>query len=92
MHPEETLRRLCRRYGVPLEIGGRLLPLVERAAAGTPEVRRHLLAVVKATLAHDAAEVASQDHELARRRRLEEHLDRNALVAVARVLHRWGAA
>ncbi|MCC7013215.1 MAG: hypothetical protein IT454_11685 [Planctomycetes bacterium] len=78
MSPERKLERLCRRHRVPLSIGQRLLPLVERAARADSELRRRLLDVVEATLARDAEELSHA-----------EHLDERCLIAVASKLHRW---
>ena len=83
MSPQHTLARLCRRFHVPFEDAEHLLPLVTRATSATDvRVRRSLLNVVESTL-----------HRLAEQRRyrqnLETHLERQYLLALAAVLHRW---
>lgn len=73
-----TLDRLCRLHGVPLTTGRRLLPLVERAEAAPPVLRRLLLRVVEATLERDAEELS-----------LQRGADERCLAAVAAALHGW---
>ena len=78
MDPEATLRRLCRQHRVPFASARRLTPLLRRAAGASLEVRRNLLAVVEAALACEAEAIARR-----------ERLERQALLGVASVLHRW---
>ena len=75
---QRKLDRLCRRHGVPLAIGARLLPLLERAEQSNADVRRKLIAVIEATLACDADAI----------RRREEQ-EQRYLIAVAAALHAW---
>lgn len=82
MNAETQLRRMCARLGLPFHLGARLLPLVERALRSPEDVRTRLLALVEANLAHSA-----RDHK--KGRTLQERLDSEVLVAVARVLHAW---
>lgn len=82
MNAESQLRRMCARLGLPFHLGTRLLPLVERALRSPEDVRERLLALVEANLAHCARD-HKQGHSL------QERLDTEVLVAVARVLHAW---
>jgi hypothetical protein len=83
MSPQRTLARLCRRHQVPFEDAEHLLPLVTRAVeAGEERIRRSLLNVVESTLRRLGDERRYQQN-------LERHLDRQYLLAIAAVLHRW---
>ncbi|QDU68676.1 hypothetical protein [Engelhardtia mirabilis] len=82
MRAHDTLHVLCRKHGVPASYGRRLLPLLERAHAAPPEVRDRLVRLVELNLVREAN----------RRRELASPVDdgaEQALVAVARALHRW---
>jgi hypothetical protein len=81
MDPELLLRRLCRRKGVPHARGARLLPLVARAAAARPAVRRSLIAIVERELDREALQ--------ARRPGPAACDDERCLAALARALHGW---
>jgi hypothetical protein len=84
MNPEQLLRTMCARLGLPFRHGTRLLPLVERAVRSPDDVRERLLSLVEANLAHTAEKGRRQDeHSLAGK------LDGEVLTAVARVLHAW---
>jgi hypothetical protein len=52
MTPENLLRAMCERHGLPLEYGRRLLPLVRRAMEAPDEVRERILALVDGNLAN----------------------------------------
>lgn len=83
MSPKRTFARLCRRHRVPLHEAEHLLPLVTRAVcACDASVRRSLLALVESALDR----IAEQHRG---RQNLEAHLDRQYLLALATVLHRW---
>jgi hypothetical protein len=82
MNAESLLRRMCARLGLPFHLGTRLLPLVERAVKSPDDVRQRLLALVEANLAHCARD-HRQEHSL------QDRLDDEVLVAVAKVLHAW---
>lgn len=82
MRAHESLRVLCRRHGVPVSYGRRLLPLLVRAHAAPPEIRDRLLRLVELNLLKEArrrASLGAQAHGEADR----------ALHAVARALHAW---
>ena len=82
MTPENLLRSMCERHGLPADYGQRLLPLVRRAMEAPDEVRERILALVDGNLANRAQGEADED-EVAR------DLDEDILLAVARVLHGW---
>jgi hypothetical protein len=82
MTPENLLRSMCERHGLPADYGQRLLPLVRQAMEAPDEVRERILALVDGNLA-DRAESGGDQHAL------ERHVDHEVLVAVARVLHGW---
>ena len=86
MTPENLLRSMCERHGLPADYGERLIPLVRRAMAAPDEVRDRILALVDGNLAQHAAKdgnpcpVPTPDP------------DTEELHAVARVLHNWTPA
>ncbi|MCC6408928.1 MAG: hypothetical protein IT453_17335 [Planctomycetes bacterium] len=83
MSPNHTLARLCRRHQVPFEDAEHLLPLVTRAVGATDQrIRRSMLNVVESTLRR-------LGEERRYRQNLESHLERQYLIALAAVLHRW---
>jgi hypothetical protein len=82
MSPEDYLRALCARHRVPTDQGARFLPLVARALGSSEPVRDQLLALIEARLASIGRSSKEERHERVR-------LDREILVAVARVLHQW---
>jgi hypothetical protein len=82
MRAHDTLRQLCARHGLDEAFGVRLLPLLERAQAATPEVRERLLELVEQSLRREAA----RRLERSRERRGQEEA---ALLSVARALHGW---
>ena len=82
MDPRRFIARLCSRYGVSLDFGRRLQPLVERAAEAEPAKQRLLLELVEHSFAeegrrakHERTDGAGQDFR--------------ALSSVASVLHGW---
>ncbi len=79
---QRELARLCRSLGVPYGRAERLLPLVRRALDSPPELRRRIRAVVLAALKREAG-------ELTQHKRLQAHLNRSYLDAVAQVLQTW---
>lgn len=83
MNPEQLLRTMCARLGLPFRHGTRLLPLVERAVRSPEDVRERLLSLVEANLAHTAEKGRKDANSL------KGKLDDEVLTAVARVLHAW---
>ena len=82
MNPENLLRSMCERHGLPADYGVRLLPLVRRAMSAPDEVRDRILALVEGNLRSKAEnQVRDQDPWVG--------LDQEVLMAVARVLHNW---
>jgi hypothetical protein len=82
MTPENLLRSMCERHGLPADYGRRLLPLVRKAMDAPDEVRERILALVDGNLANRAQGSAELESHL-------EGTDQEVLVAVARVLHDW---
>lgn len=82
MTPENLLRSMCERHGLPPEYGARLIPLVRRAMESPEEVRDRILALVDGNLAQCAHGGGNPEN-------LWRDLDHEVLVAVARVLHDW---
>jgi hypothetical protein len=82
MDPEQRIRQLCRRYGLPPEAGARLLPLAHRATDAPAPVRARLLALIERALARKAEEQALE-------RREQEAYDERCLLGLAGVLHTW---
>lgn len=82
MDPRRIIARLCSRYGVSLDFGRRLQPLVERAAAAEPAKQRLLLELVERSFAEEGRRAT-------REREGGAGEDRRALSSVAAVLHGW---
>lgn len=82
MTPENWLRSVCERHGLPASYGLRLIPLVRRAMEAPDEVRERILALVEGNLVQ-RARGESGDPTLMR------DLDHEVLLAVAKVLHNW---
>ncbi len=83
MSPSHKLAGLCRRFDVPYEDAVHLLPLITRGVeADDSRIRRSVQNLVETALARIGEERRA-------RRRLEEHLERQYLNAIAAVLHRW---
>lgn len=81
-NPEELLRRMCLRHGLPPDYAIRLIPVVRRAMSSPEEIRERILAMVDGNLAQHAAD-----------RTLEPPAahdpDDAVLLAVARLMHHW---
>jgi hypothetical protein len=80
--PEELLRKMCLRHGLPEDYAIQLIPVVRRAMQSPEEVRERILAMVDGNLAQHAADratvpVPARDPEDA------------VLLAVARLMHHW---
>lgn len=81
MNPEDVVRALCARHGLPAESGEPYLDLVSKALKAPNDVRDRILKLVDAGLAErargdrDSLAAAGADVEV--------------LVSVARVLHGW---
>jgi hypothetical protein len=82
MNPENVVRSLCARHGLPPEAGAPYLSLVEKALASPDDVRERLLTLVDGSLAQRAQGIAEDPS-------FQADADREVLVAVARVLHAW---
>jgi hypothetical protein len=82
MTPEDTLRALCKRNQVPYSEGERLLPIVRRALEAPETTRERILALVERNLQQRADGVVASE-------KLARDLEREILLAVARVLHDW---
>ena len=92
MTPENLLRSMCERHGLPADYGQRLLPLVRRAMEAPDEVRDRILALVDGNLANRSeSSEADVEEEFAKNEQLEaaREADTDILIAVARVLHDW---
>jgi len=81
--PRRFIARLCSRYGVSLDFGRRLQPLVERAAAAEPAKQRLLLELVERSFAEEGRRAARE------RAGGGTGEDFQALSSVASVLHGW---
>jgi len=82
MNPENVVRALCARHGLPPEAGAPYMPLIERALAAPEDVRERLLTLVDGSLAQRAQGIPGDPLP-------RKDADREVLVAVARVLHGW---
>jgi hypothetical protein len=82
MNPENVVRALCARHGLPPEAGAPYISLVEKALAAPDEVRDRLLTLVDGSLAQRAQGIPEDPAAW-------KNLDREVLLAVARVLHGW---
>ncbi len=82
MNPENVVRALCARHGLPPEAGVPYLSLVQKALAAPDEVRDRLLTLVDGSLAQRAQGIPDDAV-------LHKDADREVLMAVARVLHGW---
>lgn len=82
MSPEDLVRALCQRHGLPAEAGAPYLDLVAKALLAPDDVRDRILKLVDAGLSERATA------ELTQKRALTD-AEREVLVAVARVLHTW---
>ena len=82
MDPRRYVARMCSQFGVSLDFGRRLQPLVERAFAAEPGKRRLLLQLVERSFAEEARRAARERGEASAE-------DLRALSSVAAVLHGW---
>jgi hypothetical protein len=82
MDPEKLLRSMCERHGLPSDYGTQLLPLIQRALEAPEEVRDRILTLIDGNLAQCARNGVQAG-------KLFDNLDREVLIAVARVLHHW---
>jgi hypothetical protein len=82
MTPEDLVRALCARHGLPPEIGVSYLPLVEKALAAPDDVRDRILGLIEGNLAQRATLGTGVEVPWTQ-------LDAELLLAVARVLHNW---
>lgn len=84
MTPENWLRAMCVRHGLPPEHGRSLIPVVRRAMGAPEELRAKLLGLVEADLAQRAGLPPRANAP-----ELSADQDRRMLNAVARALHGW---
>lgn len=82
MNPEDVVRALCARHGLPAEAGAPYLDLVTKALLAADDVRDRILKLVDAGLSERARGKALG-------LTLPPEVDVEILVAVARVLHGW---
>jgi len=80
--PLHKLSQLCRRHGLPDELGQGFLPLLERVAQARADLRERALAHVERQLALMAQQRAAARLQAAAR-------DEACLRAVAPLLHDW---
>jgi hypothetical protein len=80
--PEELLRRMCLRHGLPPDYAIRLIPVVRRAMSSPEEIRERILAMVDGNLAQHAADRTQAPPEA-------RDPDDAVLLAVARLMHHW---
>ena len=76
--------KLCERYGVSLEFGRRIQPLVERAGRVRPDLKVRILEMVERSF----VEEARRQKERSPMKNLDPG-DRKVLITVAAVLHGW---
>ena len=81
MTPDQILKRLCDRYGLPRSRADRLLPLIERALKAPPGVRKRILELVEGSVKRESRRREPTDKERA--------LDERMLGVVARIIHAW---
>jgi hypothetical protein len=82
MNPENVVRALCARHGLPPEAGVPYMSLVEKALAAPDDLRERLLTLVDGSLAQRAQGIPDDPA-------MWKEADREVLLAVARVLHGW---
>ena len=81
-NPEELLRRMCIRHGLPPDYAIQLIPVVRRAMDSPDEIRERILAMVDGNLAQHAADRESGPPKA-------RDPDDAVLLAVARLMHHW---
>ncbi len=82
MNPEDLVRALCNRHGLPESAGAPYLDLVTKALSASNEVRDRILKLVDAGLSERARSQRVGTQALT-------EAEREVLIAVARVLHTW---
>jgi len=82
MTPEEMLRRMCLRHGLPPDYAVKLIPVVRRAMESPEEVRERILAMVEGNIRQHAADRRDVPAEA-------RDPDDAVLIAVARLMHHW---
>ena len=80
--PEDLLRRMCLRHGLPPDYAIRLIPVVKRAMSSPEEIRERILAMVDGNLAQHAADRSQEPPEA-------RDPDDAVLLAVAKLMHHW---
>jgi hypothetical protein len=80
--PEDLLRQMCLRHGLPADYAIRLIPVVRRAMSSPEEIRERILAMVDGNLAQHAADRTQEPPEA-------RDPDDAVLLAVARLMHHW---
>src|SRR5260221_13611567 len=81
-NPEDLLRKMCLRHGLPPDYAIKLIPVVRRAMSSPDEIRERILAMVDGNLAQHAAD---RDHAPPEARNPDDAV----LLAVARLMHHW---
>jgi hypothetical protein len=82
MTPEDLVRALCARHGLPPEAGAPYLILVQKALTAPDEVRDRILTLVNEGLSQRAQGLTAVPPA-------GQEVDREILVAIAKVLHTW---
>jgi len=82
MTPEDLVRALCARHGLPPEAGAAYLPLVQKALTAPDEVRDRILTLVSEGLSQRAQGLTAVPQ-------VDKEVDREILIAIAKVLHTW---
>ena len=88
MNPHRFIEEHCRRYGVPLEFGKRLTPLVERANSSPAEKKARILDLVTRSFEQEARRAEDRQEPTPPSRRLSPG-ERKILLTVASILHAW---
>ena len=81
MSPSKILIDLCAQHGLPVSLGQKLLPLVERGVNAPEAVRERILALVNRTIEREA-----KRHQVSVR---EQSIDDRMLASIAKVVHPW---
>jgi hypothetical protein len=80
---ERIIRALCEKYGVPLDFGLRLTPLVARAQKSPADARRRIMEMVERSFAQEAVSRVEDSSEE------DPGADLRLLKTVAQLLHDW---
>lgn len=83
MEPVQIIHELCRQYGVSEDFGRRLIPLLERARSGAPEMRQRILDLVRRSFVEEASRARD------RRSLALPEPELKILRTVASILHGW---